>query len=310
MNPRTEISTDPVLLACDVCGSLNVRELYTAKDRLRNTDELFSISECRGCRVLRTLPDMSVAELARYYPGDYWGGPEPSQKWIESSQSEKTGFLRGCGLSGGNILDVGCGSAFFLRALDASKWNRFGVETGEAAAAAASQAIGTDHLFPGSLTEAAWPDSMFDVVTFWSALEHTNEPRENLREAKRIMRAGGTLIIQVPNAASYQARLFGGDWFSLDAPRHRYHFSLPLLERLFSEIGFELCRVSYFSKAHNSHALRQSMKLKLTAGSSVIGRGLFYLSLPFLRPFDSLMSAIGKGATLTVAARSIDCRSE
>jgi len=304
MNPRTQITPDPVQLACDVCGSRNAREMYTAKDRLRNTDEVFRISECRGCRVLRTLPDMSVAELARYYPDDYWGGPEPSQKWIESSQAEKTGFLSGCELSGGNILDVGCGSAFFLRALDASKWNRFGVETGAAAAAAASQAIGSDHLFAGFLTEAGWPDSMFDVVTFWSALEHTNEPRENLQEAKRIMRAGGTLIIQVPNASSYQARLFGGDWFSLDVPRHRYHFSLQLLTRLFSEIGFEVYRVSYFSKAHNSHALRQSLKLKLNAGSSVVGRGLFYLSLPFLKPFDGLMSAIGKGATLTIAARS------
>jgi 2-polyprenyl-3-methyl-5-hydroxy-6-metoxy-1,4-benzoquinol methylase len=255
---------------------------------------------------LRTLPDMSGAELARYYPDDYWGGAGPSQKWIESSQSEKTRFLSRCDLLGGSILDVGCGAGFFLRALSPTRWERFGVETGEAAARAAERAVGSGHVFAGTLTQSAWADSRFDVVTFWSALEHTNEPRANLREAKRIIKHGGSLIIQVPNAASYQARFFGGDWFALDAPRHRYHFTLSLLDRLLSEIGFEVYRVNYFSKAHNSHALRQSLKSKLLSRESkAFNRALFYLSIPFIKPCDLLMTALDEGATLTMAARAV-----
>jgi len=306
MNPRPESNPELTPLACDLCGSLTVRELYTAKDRLRNTDLLFSIAECVGCGVLRTLPDMSDAELARYYPDDYWGGAGPSQKWIESSQSEKTSFLSRCDLSGGSILDVGCGSGFFLRALSPTRWERFGVETSEAAARAAERAVGSGHVFAGTLTQSAWADSTFDAVTFWSALEHTNQPRANLREAKRIIKRGGSLIVQVPNAASYQARLFGGDWFALDAPRHRYHFTLSVLDRLLSEIGFEAYRVTYFSKAHNSHALRQSLKSKLLSReSSAFNRGLFYLSIPLIKPCDLLMTALDEGATITVAARAV-----
>jgi 2-polyprenyl-3-methyl-5-hydroxy-6-metoxy-1,4-benzoquinol methylase len=255
---------------------------------------------------LRTLPTLREAELARFYPDDYWGGPEPSQKWISSSQFEKTQFLSRCGLQGGSILDVGCGSGFFLRALDPKKWDRFGVETGADASKAAVAVIGSDHVFTGTLTESSWDDSQFDVVTFWSALEHTNEPRMNLREARRIMRTGGTLIVQLPNAASFQARLFEADWFALDAPRHRYHFTSPVLERLLSETGFEVYRTSYFSKAHNSHALRQSLKAKLaTSDSSMISQVVFYLSLAFVKPFDSAISAFGKGATLTIGARAV-----
>jgi 2-polyprenyl-3-methyl-5-hydroxy-6-metoxy-1,4-benzoquinol methylase len=306
MNPRPESNPELTPLACDLCGSVTVRELYTAKDRLRNTDLLFSIAECFGCGVLRTLPDMSDAELARYYPDDYWGGAGPSQTWIESSQSEKTRFLSRCGLAGGSILDVGCGSGFFLRALSPARWERFGVETSEAAARAAERAAGSGHVFAGTLTQSAWADSTFDVVTFWSALEHTNEPRANLREAKRIIKRGGSLIVQAPNAASYQARFFGADWFALDAPRHRYHFTLSLLDRLLSEIGFEVYRVTYFSKAHNSHALRQSLKSKLLSREShAFNRTLFYLSIPFIKPCDLLMTALGEGATLTVAARAV-----
>lgn len=301
-----ERQPDSVTSGCGLCGSTSGRELYTTKDRLGNSLESFRIVQCNGCGVLRTLPEMSETELDRFYPDDYWGGPEPSQKWISSSQSEKTQFLGRCGLSRGRILDVGCGSGFFLRALDSKKWERFGVETSAAASKAAEAAIGSGHVFTGTLTGSSWEGSLFDTVTFWSALEHTNEPRMNLRQARRIMKTGGTLIIQLPNAASYQARLFDGDWFALDAPRHRYHFTSLILERLLSETDFEVYRTTYYSKAHNSHALRQSLKAKLvTNSSSAINHALFYLSVPLVKPFDSAMSAFGKGATLTVAARAV-----
>ena len=291
---------------CGLCGSTYVRELYTAKDRLRNSEQVFYIVQCLECGVLRTLPEMTEGELEEFYPRDYWGGEEPRLEWIRSSQSEKTDFLSACGLTGGDILDVGCGSGFFLRALDQSKWNCFGVETGELAARAASRALGEGHVFAGTLIESACADAAFDVVTFWSALEHTNEPRANLIEARRILKPGGSLIVQVPNTASYQAKIFSGDWFSLDAPRHRYHFTLETINALLSDTGFSLYHKTMFSKSHNAHALRQSLKSKLFGeGSNPFDRALFYLSIPFLKPFDFLMTVLGKGATLTLAARAV-----
>jgi len=255
---------------------------------------------------LRTLPEMTERELTGFYPRDYWGGEDPQLDWIKSSQKEKTEFLSACGLKGGDILDVGCGSGFFLRALDQTKWKCFGVETGEAAARAASRALGEGRVFTGTLIESACADGVFDVVTFWSALEHTNEPRANLVEARRILKPGGSLIVQLPNTASYQARMFSGDWFSLDAPRHRYHFTPQTLDALLSDTGFCTYHKTMFSKAHNAHALRQSLKSKLFGeGSNPFGRALFYLSIPFIKPFDYLMTVLGKGATLTLAARAV-----
>lgn len=291
---------------CRLCGTRAARELYTARDRLRNSEEVFSIAECEGCGVLRTLPYMTESELARFYPEDYWGaGAEPSQKWIVSSQAEKTRFLKKCNLEGGRILDIGCGSGLFLRALDDARWDRFGVETGSVATEAARRALGNDRIFNGTLIEASHDEAQFDVVTLWSALEHMNEPRENLIEARRIIKKGGTLIVQVPNVSSYQARLFGGRWFALDAPRHRYHFTLETLGRLLAETGFEIYRTTFFSKAHNSHALRQSLKSKLRSEhSSIPSRALFYLAVPFIKPFDHLMTSMGQGATITTAARA------
>jgi 2-polyprenyl-3-methyl-5-hydroxy-6-metoxy-1,4-benzoquinol methylase len=305
MNAQAQTDHQPT--CCDICGSSVARELYRAKDRLGNLSESFAIAECAGCGVLRTLPVMGERELSHYYPGDYWGKDlEPRERWIRASQSEKTRFLKQCGLTGGRILDVGCGSGFFLRALDSGLWDRFGVEIGEPAATASNRALGQGRVFQGTLIESACEDSYFDVVTFWSSLEHTNQPGANLKEARRIIKKGGALIVQVPNAASYQARVFGGDWFALDAPRHRYHFTPQVLSRALLEAGFEIYRTTFFSRMHNAHALRQSLKLKLRGDPpSALGRALFLLTIPFIKPLDWTMSARGRGATITVAARAL-----
>jgi SAM-dependent methyltransferase len=307
MTARPETTSAPVGLGCDLCGATTTRGLYTTRDRLHHSDQSFIIAACDGCGVLRTLPEMTERELAAYYPQDYWGeANEPTPAWIRSSQSDKTEFLAACALTSGRILDVGCGSGWFLRTLDGNRWERFGVETGAAAAQTARRALGNEQIFTGPLLAAAHPDASFDVVAFWSALEHMNNPRANIIQARRKLRPGGTLIVQVPNAASYQARWFEGNWFALDAPRHRYHFTLATLDRLLSGSGFNIYRTTFHSKAHNAHALRQSLKSKLyTADSPLAQRALFLAAIPFLKPFDWLMSTRGQGATLTIAARAV-----
>jgi 2-polyprenyl-3-methyl-5-hydroxy-6-metoxy-1,4-benzoquinol methylase len=292
--------------ACAICGTTHSRELYTAQDRLRNSAQAFVIAECPGCSVVRTLPALSSEELATYYPQDYWAeSDEPSIDWIKSSQREKTDFLTSCGLMEGRILDVGCGAGFFLRALDPNKWERWGVEPGRNAASAATRAIGEDRLSCGDLLGASFESAKFDVVTLWSSLEHTSDPPAEVREVRRILKPGGTLIVQVPNIASYQARIFRGDWFALDAPRHRYHFSETTLKRVLVESALQPYRVTFRSRSHNSHSLRQSLKTRLLKiRPRAAGKGVFLLTIPFIKPCDSLLSLFSTGATITLAARA------
>jgi 2-polyprenyl-3-methyl-5-hydroxy-6-metoxy-1,4-benzoquinol methylase len=303
MSSSTPISYTHPAKPCEVCGARDWRQLFATSDRLQLSVEPFRLVECAGCKLWQTLPEMSEAELSRFYPKDYWGG-EPSEKWIQTSQADKTDFIKQCGLAGGRILDVGCGAGFFLRALSDTSWSRYGLEIGDEAASAAAEALGGQQIFKGTLIEAKYDRDAFDVVTFWSALEHTNEPRMNLLEARRILKSGGTVVIQVPNAASYQAKIFKGDWFSLDAPRHRFHFNLQNLKQLLEATGFSVYHQTFQSKVHNSHALRQSLKARLWHRSTA-KRAAFLLAIPMLKPFDYFMSGSDKGATMTVAARAI-----
>jgi hypothetical protein len=70
------------------------------------------------------------------------------------------------------------------------------------------------------------------------------------------------------------------------------------------DAGFNIYQTTFFSRAHNAHSFRQSLKATLRAGESRTGYGLFCLAIPFIKPIDFVLTLLGNGATLTVAARA------
>ena len=80
-------------------------------------------------------------------------------------------------------------------------------------------------------------DGGFDAVVFQHSLEHVAEPLDDLRAAAGVLRPDGLALISLPNFGCWQARRFGADWFHLDLPRHRSHFTRRGLEALVRRAG-------------------------------------------------------------------------
>jgi hypothetical protein len=57
------------------------------------------------------------------------------------------------------------------------------------------------------------------------------------------------LLLSVPNFGSWQRRLLGEDWYPLDLPRHRTHFTEDALHRVLTKAGFELSVIGPTSDA-------------------------------------------------------------
>lgn len=221
----------------------------------------FNLVGCQNCGLQYLNPRPSPGEMGAYYPPayrDYRASiDEPSRRRYQAHKLRKVqAYSRG-----GGLLDVGCADGLFLHLAQQAGWEVRGVEMAEASVAYARQTFQLD-VFRGELREAKFPDQYFDVVTFWHVLEHLHDPLGELREAYRILRSDGLLIVEVPNIVSWQAGLFAANWRALDTPRHLYHFSPHSLKAMLARAGFIPFKVSYWSRGHNMGAWNEgSMNL-------------------------------------------------
>ena len=127
-------------------------------------------------------------------------------------------------------------------------------------------------MFPPLASARLTVDS-FDAVVMSHSLEHVSEPRADLARVRRLLRPGGLLLISVPNFASWQREMFGSEWFALDLPRHRTHFTPRSLAHALRGEGFELVSVRTTSSSGVLVATLQYVLADYMADSSV------YLSL-------------------------------
>lgn len=114
-----------------------------------------------------------------------------------------------------HLLDVGCSSGSLLAVAASMGLSVSGVEPATAAAEAAKRAGFDVHV--GYLNQANYPDGYFDIVTLFEIVEHLSDPSALVKECRRVLKVGGILAINTPNAASWTAKFMEERWegFSL-----------------------------------------------------------------------------------------------
>ncbi len=149
----------------------------------------------------------------------------PSLVWRagQDRRFSKIQALVGERLSGGWVIDVGCGIGLYLRAFQALTSHVFGVEVeGKRAAEAIAH---------GRITQAVgeslpYVDGSFDVVLSHEVIEHVADDRACVAEMVRSLKVGGRLVLFCPNRL-YPFETHGHYW------RGRYCFgNTPLINYL------------------------------------------------------------------------------
>jgi SAM-dependent methyltransferase len=167
----------------------------------------------------------------------------------------------------------------------------------------------------GDLERAPLRAGSFAGLTMFHVMEHLYDPRGYLCAARALLAPDGRLVVQVPNAASWQARLLGSAWNGADIPRHLTDFRARDLEKMIEGAGFEVLRRKYFSLRDNPAGLASSLAPSLDpmarrvrrvaeSGGTRLAKDLTYFAMVLASvPFAVAEAMCGAGSTVMIEAR-------
>ncbi len=163
---------------------------------------------------------------------------ENAHWWFRARRELLLGLLERYLEPGARLLDVGCGTGFFLEA--AGRWERFGVDPSEQAVSFCRERGLTGVRLAGVEDLARLDLPPVDAVTFFDVLEHLDDDREALRAARARLRPGGFVFATVP--------AYRWLWSPHDVRHHhRRRYTAPRLAGTFADAGLEPVHVGYFN---------------------------------------------------------------
>ncbi len=198
---------------------------------------------------LMTCPKPLDEDLLNYYPeNNYLSHQAVPYSFLEKfyhlmrslAMIPKKIIVKRLKINNKRLLDVGCGTGFFLKSMKKLGWQVFGVEPNKAARLAANRL--TENAVFDNEQAFEWENSSFDLITLWHVLEHLPNLEKALKNLYRLLDDQGRLIVAVPNHLSYDAKYYNSYWAAYDVPRHLWHFSKDSIVSLLSTHEFELVR--------------------------------------------------------------------
>jgi len=101
----------------------------------------------------------------------------------------------------GKVVDIGCGSGFFLQLLTTHITHHgvYGIDFSSSSIARCRKEVPQGKFLLSDIYYLGCRDGTFDTVICMETLEHLDRPGEAVREILRVCRDGGFVIIAIPN---------------------------------------------------------------------------------------------------------------
>ncbi|MBO1333318.1 class I SAM-dependent methyltransferase [Streptomyces sp. VRA16 Mangrove soil] len=246
----TERFHEPRRPDCPWCGRTGLRTRLRTTDLLQRKPGTFVIDQCRSCGHSFQNPRLTPEGLDFYYR-DFYDGlhADRAEKVFGARTSPQRHRARARALARHlepeSWLDVGTGRAHFPSvAKEVLPYTAFdgldvsdGVEEGR-------RAGHIEEAHQGLLTDLA-PRlaGRYDAMSMFHHLEHSLDPREELKAAHRVLRPGGHLMIEVPDPECRYAKLLGKWWVSYFQPQHLHFIPLANLRTELAALGYTVVAV-------------------------------------------------------------------
>lgn len=243
---------------CPLCGegresqAVVTPHVYGWKDQPRH-----AFFHCESCDVRYQYPGLTPEQESRFYVAEFegfmagragsaggWTRAEDHLIANEPTRLRRMKYLESRLPEGGNLLEVGCSSGFMLYPLKEKKIECVGVEpSGVFGEFVRSRGIRVFDSVESLLRDC---DGIFDLVIHFFVLEHIADPVSFLRRQLRLLKSGGKIVFEIPNAADplftvYDIPAFERFYWSV---AHPWYFSEPSLRYLLEQLNqpYEILR--------------------------------------------------------------------
>jgi 2-polyprenyl-3-methyl-5-hydroxy-6-metoxy-1,4-benzoquinol methylase len=249
------------ITSCPVCSG-NSFKFVSCHDTL-------SVEKCQSCGfLLRRNVDTSGIPADAADPIAYCGWAIDSvegkaldssiQKIRELTFDDRLDHIEKY-IKAGKVLDIGCATGFFLKREKERGWQTFGVEISKTAGKKAQEIAGGP-VFIGTLENAGFSESFFDVITMFDVVEHAIDLDSLLTHVRKLLKPQGMIFITTPNIESLTARLMGSYWPHYNIG-HVYYFSPETLTRLLKKYDLTVKYITPAKKVLNLEYFHNSFKL-------------------------------------------------
>ncbi|HMF46914.1 MAG TPA: class I SAM-dependent methyltransferase [Candidatus Udaeobacter sp.] len=222
---------------CPLCGS-------GRRDLPFRLSDPYSIARCTTCGFHYLYPRLIESAMQEAYrQSSYYEGG--TSGYADTSYTAQESALRATfkrlmvnlarrGLTGGDLLEIGCGYGYLLDEARSFFDERVGTDFSPQAADIA-RTTGAD-VFIGGIDQIP-PERKFDCVVATQVIEHVYEPLSFVRGLAERTKPGGHIVIATPDIGGVLRKVMGRRWPSLKAPEHVLYFDFRRLSALMQRAG-------------------------------------------------------------------------
>ncbi len=252
-------------ILCPICSDDN--------NDLVETFNKYTLYNCRTCDVV--FADPMKTDMAFYDESVYYLFRDKLildvLRW--DFRWDMLEFLKDPPVKEGSLLDIGCGTGYFVKRAADMGFKAYGIDLNERSVMVGKEHFKIDTLYADDITgfKERFPGLKFDVVTLFQVLEHLEDPNRIITEIKQVITKDAVVVIALP---------FRGRWPDTDGegdypPHHLTRWSLSAIEYFLNKNGFYIKRhrVENFP-LRNMSSIIYNHVLKLAPFLTMRGQGV------------------------------------
>ena len=202
------------------------------------------VVRCTDCAMHYLYPRLTETAMRQFYEqDDYFEGGESG--YSDTSYADQENALRATfkrlmqnlekrKLTGGSLLEVGCGYGYLLG--EAGPYFEYRAGTEFSPEGVKQSSTKADVVYEGGIEQLP-SDSRFDCVIATHVIEHVYQPLDFVQKLSDHVKPGGTMVLAAPDMGGMLRKAMGKRWASFKVPEHVLYFDADTLSSVMRDAG-------------------------------------------------------------------------